>query len=75
VDHYLAAMHVTIFTGKNVLLPECDNPQPATIIVDTATGKITDIRDGCLDRNQFPADQDATWIDAGDKYILPGLVE
>jgi allantoinase len=66
-------MSVTIFTGKNVLLPDCDDPKPATITVDIATGKITDIRDGYLDRNQFPAD--VTWIDAGDKYILPGLVD
>lgn len=66
-------MPVTIFTGRNVLLPGCDDPKPATIIVDIATGKITDIQDAYLDRIQFPAD--VTWIDAGDKYILPGLVE
>jgi allantoinase len=64
-----------VFTGRNVVLPGCDYPQPATITVDTETGKITDIQDGYLSRSDFPTDQDATRIDAGCNYILPGLVE
>jgi allantoinase len=64
-----------VFTSRNVVLPGSDNPQPATIITDTRTGKITDIQEGYLSRADWPGIQDATWIDAGNNYILPGLVE
>jgi len=64
-----------VFTGRNVVLPGCDSPRPATIKVDTVTGKISHIQQGWLSPSDFPSDQDATWIDAGSNYILPGLVE
>ncbi|PSS34127.1 hypothetical protein PHLCEN_2v1837 [Hermanssonia centrifuga] len=64
-----------IFTGNNVLLPGAKQPQPATIVVDTVTGKIIDVKDGLSARDEFPVVQDSDWIDAGDKFILPGLVD
>ena len=64
-----------VFTGRHVVLPGCDDPQPATITVDTETGKITSIQEGYLSKNDFSSNQDAIWIDAASNYILPGLVE
>lgn len=61
-----------VFTGSNVLLAGQASPQPATIIMDVATGKITDIQPGRRASEEFRA---TDWIDAGDKLILPGLVE
>ena len=66
---------IVIFTGRNVILPGCDNPQAATITADTTTGKITNVQEGYISRGHWPSNQDATWIDAGGDYILPGLVE
>lgn len=66
-----------VFTGRKVLLPGEEQPQPATIIVDTLTGKITDV----LTRHTTPHDlpeagvAESNWIDAGDDVVLPGLVE
>lgn len=66
---------ITYITGQNVLLPGFNVPRPATIKIDVGTGKITDILDIYLTRSGLSADKDATWLDAGEKYILPGLVE
>ena len=63
-----------VFTGRNVVLSD-GTPRPATVIVDTNTGKITDILDGTAARADFADIGDADWIDAGDKHILPGIVE
>lgn len=66
-----------VFTGRKVLLPGEEQPQPATIIVDTLTGKITDV----LTRHATPRDlpeagvAESDWTDAGDDVVLPGLVE
>src|SRR6266446_1953138 len=70
-----------VYTGNNVLLPGSQVPQPATVLVSTKTGKILDVREGRHVRADF-ADMiasgdsdDGRWIDVGDKYLLPGLVE
>jgi allantoinase len=66
-----------ICTGRNVLYEGAATPQPATISIDTA-GKIFEITPGYLtrDAHNFGIDQDGIiWIDAGDKIVLPGLVE
>lgn len=61
-----------VFTGNRVVLPGADQPTPATIVVDIQTGKIIDTSPG----RSSPDDQlDVDFIDAGDKIILPGLVE
>lgn len=62
-----------VLTSNNVLLPGHKVTQPATIAIDTSTGKIIDIQ---LDRNlKAPYGIGAQFIDVGDRYILPGLVE
>jgi hypothetical protein len=65
-----------ICTGKRVLLPGHD-VQPATMIIDLSTGKITAIQHGHTTKHDFPAlgGDHVRWIDAGDKIVLPGLVE
>jgi allantoinase len=60
-----------ILTGKNVLLPGNDTPQPATIKIDKESGKIIDVRVGY----KVQETPDVNFINAGDKFILPGLVE
>jgi len=64
--------HRRVFTSKNVILPDMQSPQPATIVVDVQTGKIIDIVPSYNARNGL---EDAVWVDCGGNYILPGLVE
>ncbi|KAJ3575130.1 hypothetical protein NP233_g1309 [Leucocoprinus birnbaumii] len=68
-----------ICSGQYVLLSDTDVPQPATIIIDTLSGKIKDIRPGKHSRSDLtphlPPDSEITWIDAGNKFVLPGLVD
>ncbi|KAI0654832.1 allantoinase [Cubamyces menziesii] len=63
-----------VFTSRHVVLGD-GQPRPATVIADVTTGKIVDILDGVSPRSSFSEVGDADWIDAGDKYILPGLVD
>jgi allantoinase len=63
------------YTGNNVLLPGASLPRPATVLVSTNTGKIIDVREGRHARTDFAHLDDDRWVDVGDKYILPGLVE
>lgn len=60
------------FTSKNVVLPDTQSPQPATIVTDTETGKIIDIIPVYNVRDSL---EDVEWVDCGGSYILPGLVE
>lgn len=64
-------------TSKNVLLPDSDAPQPATLVVDTSSGTITAVTRVYNPRNikSFRDYTDEQWIDLGDKHVLPGLVE
>lgn len=71
----MTAKRMMVFTGENVCLHHEDPPCPATLIVDKSTGKIAQIIPGRADRDAHPQVQDADWIDAGDKFVLPGLVE
>ncbi|KAH7925528.1 allantoinase [Leucogyrophana mollusca] len=62
--------------SRNVILPGYDQPQAATITVDVETGKIIDIQHEYLPVN--PSGREDTKvrrIDAGDYFILPGLVD
>lgn len=63
-----------IVTGRHVLLPEADQPQPATITVDIGTGKITDVQTVYTQQLEKQGEETA-FVDAGDKFVLPGLVE
>lgn len=60
------------FTSDNVALPGQGRLEPATIIVDVSTGKITDVIQSKRTQDELP---DTELIDAGDRFILPGLVE
>ena len=61
-----------ICTGRSVLFAGAAAPHPATMIINTETGKITEIIPSYRARAR---DADTLWIDAGDKVVLPGLVE
>lgn len=61
-----------VFTSKNVVLPDAQNPEPATIVTDIRTGKIVEI---VPSYNAKDGLEDVEWVDCGDNYILPGLVE
>lgn len=67
--------HLLVCTGKHVLLPGNDEPQPATIVIDRITGKIVEVRQAHSIETDTPLDRDSTWLDAGDNLVLPGLVE
>ncbi|KAF9029014.1 allantoinase [Hymenopellis radicata] len=62
-----------VCVSNNVLLPGSDSPQPASITIDLASGKIIDVICAKLSKSSFP--EDVHWIDAGDQYVLPGLVD
>ncbi|EJD00776.1 allantoinase [Fomitiporia mediterranea MF3/22] len=64
-----------VFTSNNVLLPGNESCKPATVIADKTTGKIVEVRESRSSRSDFPEANDNEWIDAGDKSILPGLVD
>ncbi|KAI0634668.1 allantoinase [Trametes polyzona] len=67
--------HLRAFVGDNVVLSD-GQPRPATVIADKDTGKIVDIIEEYTPRRAFhDIIDDANYIDAGDKYILPGLVD
>jgi allantoinase len=67
-------MSVLVVTSQNVLLPLHDEPVPATIQADPSTGKIIEIEHGHSSQSQWPSDR-FEYIDAGELYVLPGLVE
>ena len=75
-----ANIDLRVYIGNNVLLPGSQVPCPATVLVSTKTGKIIDVREGRHVRADYADYTDLTsdddrWIDVGDKYLLPGLVE
>ncbi|KAH9996010.1 allantoinase [Russula vinacea] len=68
-----ANIDLRVYIGNNV-------PCPATVLVSTKTGKIIDVREGRHVRADYAdytdlASDDDRWIDVGDKYLLPGLVD
>ena len=63
-----------VFTGRNVVLSD-GQPRAATVIADVESGKIVEILDRLSVRTDFPDVDDALWMDAGNQYILPGIVE
>lgn len=67
-----------VFTGQHVFLDGA--LQPATLLVDLDSGKIERVLHAYYslpaDRRAVFTDVDgADWVDSGDKYIIPGLVE
>lgn len=62
-------------TSRNVLLPDFDLPRPATINVDLKTGKIIGVSLGYIGDDTCKESGDSYFVDAGDKVVLPGLVD
>jgi allantoinase len=67
-------MATLVLTSRNVLLPNLKDPVPATIQADPGTGKITSIELSYTSASQWQSDS-YDFVDAGDLYIIPGLVE
>ena len=67
-------MAFLVLTSRNVLLPTHEEPVPATIQADPNTGMITLVELSYTSASQWPSDR-YNFIDAGDLYIIPGLVE
>ncbi|KAF5348088.1 hypothetical protein D9758_010066 [Tetrapyrgos nigripes] len=68
----------TICTGDKVVLPTSPTPQPATIIISNASGKIVEILPQRLSKDHFSSSSYRTpinFIDAQSSLILPGLVD
>lgn len=80
-----SAFRTVIFTGENVVIPGHETPCPATIVVNEATGRITHVIPKRLTVEDLDSHdpgwpgwrngQDVEWFDAGNNFILPGLVE
>ncbi|KAL0937011.1 allantoinase [Colletotrichum truncatum] len=75
VSHDLATPIVVLVSTRAVLtLPEDKLVlTPATISISPVTGKILDITSAVLPQSSFPAS--TTYVDYGDKLLLPGLVD
>ncbi|OAX42544.1 allantoinase [Rhizopogon vinicolor AM-OR11-026] len=62
-------------TSRNVLLPDLDQSTPATISVDLRTGKIIEVLLGYTGGAVCNESRESHFVDAGDKVVLPGLVD
>lgn len=62
-------------TSRNVLLPDFDLPRPATVNVDLRTGKIIEVFLEYTGDEACMKSGDLHFVDAGDKVVLPGLVD
>ena len=76
VDHHPhMSRNLRVLCSKNVLLRGRPSPVPATVVVDKSTGTTIEIHEGIASRSEYPVVADSDWIDVGDHWILPGLVE
>ncbi|KAI5889423.1 allantoinase [Schizophyllum commune H4-8] len=66
-----------IVAGRKVLFDDNESPRPATLVINTSTGKIQEIRPVYTSKESatIPAEANARWVDAGDKLVIPGLVD
>jgi allantoinase len=64
-----------VITSSNVVLPGREDAVPATIEVNTETRKIQKILLRRSTKDYYLNLSDEDWIDAGERYILPGLIE
>ncbi|KAJ3899681.1 allantoinase [Lentinula edodes] len=67
------SMTIIICRGSQVLLPDSDSLQPATIIIEGDSGKIVEVHRRLLSDELLPSH--VQLIDAGPNVILPGLVD
>ncbi|KAJ4002068.1 allantoinase [Lentinula boryana] len=66
-------MTIIICRGSQVLLPDSNSLQPATIIIEADSGKIIQVHRRLLSKDSLPPH--VQLIDAGTNVILPGLVD
>ena len=64
-----------VCSAQRVLLPESNEPTPATVVIDKHSGKIIQIRSGQLTHEELRLEGNIEWIEAGNNIVLPGLVE
>ncbi|KAF8633355.1 hypothetical protein AX17_004527 [Amanita inopinata Kibby_2008] len=64
-----------VCSGSNVLLADSDVLQPATIVIDRVTGKIVNIYQGLMTKDDLQLPKDTLWLDVQHKAVLPGLVD
>jgi allantoinase len=64
-----------VCSAQRVLLPDNDDPLPATVVIDKHSGKIVQVRSGQLTHEELGLDGNIEWIEAGNNIVLPGLVE
>ncbi|BGP16186.1 hypothetical protein JCM10213_001402 [Rhodosporidiobolus nylandii] len=61
------------YLSSSVWLPGATSPLPATLAVDPTTGRISAVHRSLIKRPEGVEDED--WIELGDKWLLPGLVD
>jgi hypothetical protein len=69
---------LSIFISPKTILPGSSEPEPATVIVDDATGQITEVIRELLDDEEIAKlgdDVNELIRIPSDKVLLPGLVE
>ena len=64
-----------VCSAQRVLLPDNNEPTPATVVIDKHSGKIIQIRPGQLAHEELRLEGNIEWIEAGNNIVLPGLVE
>ncbi|KAI0034143.1 allantoinase [Vararia minispora EC-137] len=64
-----------VFVGKNVVLSSAAPPTPATIETSKSTGRVTAVHHEARPKGAYADLVSEDYIDAGDLYILPGLVD
>ena len=64
-----------VCSAQRVLLPDNNEPTPATVVIDKCSGKIIQVRLGQLTHEEIQLDGNIEWIEAGNNIVLPGLVE
>jgi imidazolonepropionase-like amidohydrolase len=71
----ISHIRMLVLVSSHVVLPLSSGAVPATIVVDEASGKIEAVLLGKKAHQDYPQVPDTKWIDVGERYILPGLVE
>ena len=72
IQRKMAGSSSLVVLAPSALLPGSHLPQPATIEIDTATGKIVDVHHGL--KPELASGAEVVKLDKG-KILLPGLIE
>ncbi|KAK4703012.1 allantoinase, partial [Phenoliferia sp. Uapishka_3] len=65
----------SVVTSSNAFLPGRNGPHPATLEIDSSSGKITAVHNGVKPLSAFPGLSEDSYLDLRDKWLLPGLVD